>query len=562
MKNFKRFTAAIAATLMAASLSVPMAMNVSAEATENTISFTGEVGTTHIYKAYKIFGGIVVTTDADEEAGTQAKTELTNIVWAKPSGSDAFLTELKKDKKIGDKFANCSNAAEVAAVLGTFQSKSPDAEAFAKLVVAQKDNLVEVVGKEDGTIEAIEDGYYVVVENALTSDSDGNLPEDSAMTSYLLAVYDASAGAELAVKAAIPSVEKKIQENVKTGNWQDDDTYGVRYNDTADFSIGDTVNFKLFGTMPENIDKYDSYKYVFHDNLGKEFTCPKYTTENVTVTINGVRANGYTVSDVYNAQTGTEITISFDDIKDGNIITKNSKVEVTYSATLSMGAVIGKNGQKNTVYLEYSNNPNVGGEGTTSKTPTDTVIAFTYQLNVDKIDGANPDLKLSGAKFKLQATSGEHKEKWAKVQNGILIGWADDMDSVAELTSDENGQFVVAGLDDGTYSLTETEAPKGYNRLSAPVEFTITAETNNTQSDNNITGEELTALTIKVGDDEATSGDVDTGIVGMSVKNNSGSTLPSTGGMGTKLFFLGGGSMAAVAGIFLITKKRMGKNAE
>lgn len=560
MKNFKRFTAAIAATLMAASLSVPMAMNVSAA--ENTISFTGEVGSTHTYTAYKIFGGVVKTTDADEVAGTPAKTELTNIVWANSNGAAAFLSALKEDETIGSKFTNCSNAAEVAAVLSTFANKSPDAEAFAKLVVAQKDYLVEVVGNPNGTITATSDGYYVVVENDMTA-SNGNLPVDSAMTSYLLAVYDASEGADLAVKAAIPSVEKKIQENVKTGNWQNDTKYGVRYNDTADFSIGDTVNFKLFGTMPENIDKYDSYKYVFHDNLGKEFTTPTYNTENVKVTIDGVQANGYTVSSSYNATTGTEITISFVDIKDGNVIKEDSKVEVSYSANLGIGAAIGKPGQKNTVYLEYSNNPNVGGTGTTSKTPTDTVIAFTYQLNVDKIDAANPDLKLSGAKFKLKALDGDHVNKWAQVQNGILIGWTDNEDVASELTSNANGQFVVAGLDDGKYSLTETEAPKGYNKLSDSVEFTITAETNNSQSDNDITGEELTALEIKVeGEDEATPGALDTGIVGMSVKNNSGSTLPSTGGMGTKLFFLGGGSMAAVAGIFLITKKRMGKNAE
>ena len=102
MKNFKRFTAAVAATLMAASLSIPMAMNVSA-ATKDTISFTGEAGTGHQYFAYRIFGGEVKTTDN--------KTELTNIVWANPDKADDFLAALQKDVTIGSDFTNCTNAA-------------------------------------------------------------------------------------------------------------------------------------------------------------------------------------------------------------------------------------------------------------------------------------------------------------------------------------------------------------------------------------------------------------------------------------------------------------------
>lgn len=555
MKNFKRFTAAVAATLMAASLSIPMTMNVSA-ATKDTISFTGEAGTGHQYFAYRIFGGEVKTTDN--------KTELTNIVWANPDKADDFLAALQKDVTIGSDFTNCTNAAEVAAVLGTYQNNSPKAKAFAKFVAANKDKVQIVNAISGSAISATDDGYYVIVETPLNG-----TPQDAAMTSYLLAVYDASEGAEIEVKSAIPTVIKKIKENSAlpdtvgtTDNRMSDYNIPADYNDTADFSIGDTVPFQIVGSMPSNIDEYASYKYIFHDTLDSQFTLAEnFGVSNVTITIGGEKVTtGYTV-----AVENNEITITFDNIKNVAELTADSKVVVDYSATLSNAAEIGQFGQKNAVYLEYSNNPNVSGEGetdTTSKTPKDEVIAFTYELDVTKIDGANEDLKLAGAKFKLQATDGEHINKWVQVDiDGKVSGWADTEADGSELTSGTDGIFKVIGLDQGNYSLKETEAPKGYNILADPVAFDITASIGHSQSDDTIDGQELSYLKLTVNGNQNV-GIVGTGIVEMSIENNSGSTLPSTGGMGTKLFYLGGGAMVAVAGIVLITKKRMSKNAE
>lgn len=565
MKNFKKFTATIAATLMAASLSVPMfaSVPVGAAATENTISFTGEIANSgHTYTAYRIFDGTVKITPANESTGTPAKTELTGIKWANEAKADVFLTALKGDTTIGNDFASCSNAVEVANVLSGYTSNGDKAKAFAKLVVAQKDNLVTVNDTASGTITADKDGYYVVVESPLTG-----VPLDSAMTSYLLAVYDASEGAEIAVKSAIPTVEKKIQENAKTGDWQADATYGERYNDTADFNIGDTVPFKLFGTMPSNIAEYPSYKYVFHDTLGKEFTLAEnFATKGVTVSIDGtvIDTSKYSVTVVTDAGTkASNITITFDDIKTAATLSATSKVVVSYSATLNDSAAIGKPGQENAVYLEYSNNPNVGGTGTTSKTNVDEVIAFTYELDVTKVDGANEDLKLKDAEFKLQATNGTHKDMWAIVDsNGKVSNWTADEEQASVLTSATDGTFKVIGLDDGAYSLKETKAPNGYNLLTEAVVFTINANTSNTQTDSDITGDELTALTIQVGSDTPAAGNLVNGSVNMTVKNNSGTGLPSTGGIGTTLFYIGGGCMVGLAGIFLITKKRMGKKDE
>lgn len=589
MKNTKKFAAMIAALTLTACSIAPMfsfaddvedSGNTSGtpvvnedeigeeggDETEQTpkakagqISFKNEIASTgHKYKAYRIFSGTAIIKE-------NGKDELIGIQWANSSGAESFLDALKEDETIGSNFTDCTNAPEVAKVLETFDNDSTEAKAFAKFVAKNKSSVQAINSDASETITATLDGYYVIIEDSLSDNT-----EDSAMTSYLLAVYDADKGAMIGVKSAIPSVIKKIKENstlaTTVGNKDDRmESYTIpeNYNDTADFSIGDTVDFQIIGSMPENIAEYNTYKYVFHDTLDSQFTLAgDFETNGVTVTVGGTELNGYTVSVDNNA-----ITITFNDIKDAcTTLNKDSKVVVDYSATLSNAAVIGQPGQKNEVYLEYSNNPNYKGEGdtdekdTTSKTPKDTVIAFTYELDVTKIDGANRETKLKGAKFKLKATDGDHANKWVKVDtDGKVESWVDDEDEASELTSGLDGIFKVIGLDKGNYSLKETVAPVGYNPLTDAIEFEIQAEINNSQNDNTIDGEELTALNIRVDNKGAVDGDLSRGTVSMDVENNSGSTLPSTGGIGTTIFYLGGGAMVAVAGVFLITKKRMGK---
>ena len=573
MKNTKRARRAAAfaaAVVMAACAAVPMGSSFSASAEAGHITFTGATeGATHTYTVYKIFSG---TYDA------QNKT-LTGINWADPAKGAAFLAALKKDTTLKADFANCSNPAEVATVLGTYGNDSESAKAFAKFAISQKENLVQVNQTPSADIEVPDDGYYVIEEVAL-----GANDKEGAMTSYLLGLYNAADGAKITVKSSMPSVEKKIQENVKTGNWEDDDKYGDRYNDTADFCIGDTVPFKLIGTLPGTLSSYDTYKYVFHDTLGKEFTVAGGDLQKFAVT--GVKIGNTTITSGYNATAVkgendvTNITVSFDDIKSvikaNNItVTKDTTVEVTYNAVLNVNAKIGQPGQVNEVYLEYSNNPNNGGEGT-SKTPVDKVIAFTYELDVTKVDGVNHDTKLKDAKFVLTREVGGETQyavlnsefkvaKWITGtfafdnSTGEVTGEAVDKPTV--VASGTDGQFKFIGLDDGTYYLTETKAPTGYNKLADPIELTISADTNNAQDDNTINGEELTELNIKVGSN-TTAGDLANGSVAATIENNSGSQLPSTGGIGTTMFYVGGGVLVAGAGVLLITKKRAKKDAE
>ena len=221
-----------------------------------------------------------------------------------------------------------------------------------------------------------------------------------------------------------------------------------------------------------------------------------------------------------------------------------SKITVEYTATLNTNAVIGSAGNPNKVMLEYSNNPNQGGEGNTGKTPEDTVIVFTYKTVVNKVDGeGNP---LTGAEFTL--------EKFVKGDDG-----ADEYNTVKGtwtpidvVKNAEGTEFTFKGLDDGIYRLTESVTPAGYNTID-PIVFVVTAE-HDILSDNpaltSLNGEAVTGLI-------DFTPVLDQGALTTDVVNNAGSILPSTGGIGTTLFYVFGTLLVVGAGVLLVVKKRM-----
>ena len=221
-------------------------------------------------------------------------------------------------------------------------------------------------------------------------------------------------------------------------------------------------------------------------------------------------------------------------------------------------AAIGQPGNPNEVYLEYASNPNFSGTGTppTSHTPEDTVLVFTYQLNVNKVDGADTTKHLSGAEFKLKCVKAETEAtwngKWVTVADNKVTGWVDTQDKGAALTTGTDGLAWVAGLDAGTYELYETKAPVGYNRVKDPITIVIAATLDKGENT-----PALTALTIKVGSGAAEDGNMAGGTVTTTVQNNAGATLPETGGIGTTLFYIIGGTLMVGAAVFLVIRKRM-----
>ena len=489
MKAAKKILAMVMALMLVLSL-----------ATTAFAATTGTVknDTNRTYNAYQIF------------SGTQAEGSavLGDVAWGTGINPSTFLTELVKIAG----FDGCTDAASVAAALKDVADKSETAQAFANLAAKHLTTTsTEVAANASVTLDS---GYYLLVDT-----SSGNAAQNPA----LLQVTNDS-DLNITDKSGAPSVDKTIQGE----------------GEAAEGSIGDTFTFVLTATMPTTFEGYDSYKVVFHDTMSKGLT---YVEDSISV------PTGFTHSVIKNADGTTTITVTNANILDDGVVA-GATLTVTYQATLNSEAVIGSAGNPNTVKLEYSNDPNWNGEPTeepTKETLPDTVVVFTFELDVTKKDG-DTKATLEGAEFKLQSDA---TKKWAVVENGKLTGWADTEDKGSVLTSDASGLFKIIGLDQGTYYLKETKAPAGYNLLKDPITIEITATVTDKED-----VQSLDALTIKVGENTE-AGDISTGIVATTVENNSGATLPETGGMGTTLFYVLGGILVLAAVVLLVTKKRM-----
>ena len=353
--------------------------------------------------------------------------------------------------------------------------------------------------------------------------------------------------------------------------------------EATDVNIGDTVTYQLTGTLPENYADYENYYYKFTDTL----------TKGQAVAANAIHVylvNGETKTDVTakfaidpttaipGTADSTTITITNSNLKDATNgisgVTATSKIVVEYNVTITADAVIGGTGNRNTGKLTYSNNPNNTGDGNpTSDTPEDYTLVFTYDLKPTKVDKAEPTKKLPGAQFVLKATNGDHAGKWVQIDAATkkLTGWLDTeptaLDTVPTsgdtgvLVSNSTGDFEVYGLDAGTYELKEIKAPQGYNLLTETIAIEITATiTGDDTSTHNSDTPALDTLKIKVGEHQNETDYSSTGILPATVENGQGSTLPTTGGMGTTILYVAGSILVLAAGILLVTKRRM--NAE
>ncbi len=529
----------------------------------------------HTYEAYQIFAGDVAS-DAGQEGNVEGPI-LSNIIWGNGVNGTTLLAALKAAD--AEKYGRCETAADVAETLGIEGANAADAAAFAEIAA---EHLTAVAG----TANAPAEGNYVIDNLAagyyLVKDQDGSLEGDAdAATEYIVQVLG---NVTMEPKDSdIPTVEKKVSEE----DYQQDDGYGTTYNDVADWDIGDSVPFKLIGSIPD-MSAYDTYEYIFTDILSNGLTLQEGTI-NVYIAVNRndevhdyvplTEGEDYTLNtENVGANGGGSFSIAFDDLKTAPYIDEGNRnyVIVTYDATLNANAEIGLEGNPNRVYLEFSNNPNGEGLGRTAE---DTVIVFTYELDGTKVDGANVETKLEGAQFVL--FNGGHT-RVAHIENGKLVGWVQlpegydstkyaeipyeawetlNADTSVIMTSAADGTFGVSGLDDGTYYLLEIKAPNSYNLLEHELKVTIAATTANGQTWNGTAAQALTALTVQtqMGEENLAdgTGNVNNGAVAIQVTNNQGSTLPETGGMGTTLFYVIGGLLVVGAGILLIVRFRM-----
>lgn len=562
MKKARKLTAVLLSLVMLLALVVP------ASAAENYSITIHNDKTGHTYEAYQIFAGTVSDDETDGE--TDGGPMLGDITWGSGVDGGALLAALKAADE--EKYDACTTAADVAKALGAEGATAADAAAFAD--IAAQHLTATVAGtatapNDDGNyiIEGLPAGYYLVKDS---------LQEDDNQTGQVLSDYIVQVLGNVTMDpkdSDIPTLEKKVAERSK---YQMDEGYGMYYNDVADWNIGDSVPFKLIASIPNNIESYDEYKFVFHDTLSNAFTLERdsikvFVAATTAATVEQFKPQD---ADLYQvAVEGQSFTLTIPDINQldahGN---PANYVIITYSATLNQNAEIGLDGNENTAYLEFSNDPNGDGLGRTAE---DTVIVFTYELAGTKVDGET-QAALKNAQFVLLNRA---KTEAAMVENGKVTGWvkvateaaAGDVqmpgtyeewverygDQNVILTSAADGIFKIAGLDDGTYYLREIQAPNGYNLLEDDVKLVITAETSNVQNWAGQPGQALTALNISVNDGAAQNGDLDTGIVNVTVENNQGATLPETGGMGTTLFYIIGGLLVVGAGILLVVRIRM-----
>ena len=477
-------------------LAMVMGLGVTAFAANNTYTITIDKSTSgHQYTAYQIFAGDLAT-DAN------GNNILSNITWGNG------ITEAGKTA--------LGNAAEKAESLTTVA----DAKAFAKAVEEYLTNGYDSTYNEgtNYTIGNLPAGYYLIKDNATLDGSE-------TYTEYMLKVVQ---DVSTEPKDSSVSFEKKVKDT--------NDTTGVttEWQDSADYDIGDEVPFQLKGTVASDYEKYDTYKFIFHD---KQETGLTFNKDSVKVYVNGNKITGnYTV--VTSPDDDCTFEIKFDNLKDIDSVQAGSEITVEYTSTLSNTATIGKDGNVNEARLEFSNNPN--GGGTTGKTDWDNVIVFTYDVVVNKyansVEEAN---RLAGAEFTLEKVLADGTKKTI---------------TVTKFNDDKSFRF--SGLDDGDYILTETTTPAGYNTID-PITFTVGADhkitwTTETRS------EILTSLTgtAAAGNITFTAND-DKSELSTDVINRSGATLPETGGIGTTIFYVVGGVLMAGAAILLITKKRM-----
>lgn len=565
MKKARKLTAVLLSLVMLLALVIPA----SAADTYSITIHNDKTG--HIYEAYQIFAGTVSDDETDGE--TDGGPMLGDITWGSGVDGGALLTALQAAN--AGKYGTCTTAADVAEALGTENATAADAAAFADIAAK---HLTETVA---GTADAPEGGNYVInnlpAGYYLVKDS---LQEDDNQTGQVLSDYIVQVLGNVTMDpkdSGIPTLEKKVAERSK---YQMDEGYGMYYNDVADWNIGDSVPFKLIASIPNNIESYDEYKFVFHDTLSNAFTLEEDSIKVFVAETTAANVEQFTPQDddLYQvAVDGQSFTLTIPDINPldahGN---PANYVIITYSATLNENAEIGLPGNENTAYLEFSNNPNGDGTG---RTEDDKVIVFTYELDGTKVDGET-QAALQNAQFVLLNGA---KSEAAMVENGKVTGWAKVATEAAAgdvqmpgtyeewverygdqnviLTSAADGIFKIAGLDDGTYYLREIQAPNGYNLLENDVELVITADTANGQEWD---GDPATALeglnmTITVGEAGPTQvrGDLEGGTVGITVENNRGATLPETGGMGTTLFYIIGGLLVVGAGILLVVRIRM-----
>ena len=385
-------------------------------------------------------------------------------------------------------------------------------------------------GKYTATFTNLDYGYYVVAVPGAT------LANASGQYATLVSVDGTNVDAN--IKGDLPTVDKKVQVN-GTGE------------DATDAKIGDTLTFTLTSTIPD-MSAYDTYTFNFKDTLSKGLTFGQVTS----VKVEGV-TDPLTVNTDYTVTTPTTsdntLTVSMNDFKAKQQANAGKKITVTYTATLNEKAVVGGAGNVNSATIQYSNNPSTNGTGESEPSK---VRVFTYGFTVDKYTGKNYDdtaTRLAGAEFTL-AHKGGTAISFVKVadsatQNAVYrVAKADEAGATTTITTPANGKVDFRGLENGEYTLTETKAPAGYNKLASAIGVKVDGQNNGTDTTH-------ATVVIKYDNNNGSVYDQTASNGVIPVQNKPGVVLPGTGGMGTIAFTVIGVLVIALGVAWTLKRK-------
>lgn len=591
-KNIARLavTAGLTAALSFGGVMAPVTMAFADGATTSDNSITirqvdGNASTK--FKAYRIFNADVINEDN--------KKVVSNVKWAVDDGIQAKIISAitssanydASEKQLPKTDVTAQNVADwLAANIQNAGAVDNDAllnkiAGFVEVTdpVKPKDPINNVAFDANIPVSFDESGYYLFLtdSDSISASTDASKKANTG-TSPIFAIVGGDP-VIVTEKTSIPTVSKAVMDD-KDQSWE---TGAKRDpNKAADSAMDDWVDYKLVGTVASNIDTYSAYNYAFTDKLPDSMT-PKFVDDSennvpdVTVmidnqTVKNDAEHGYTKE----FSDANELTVNFKNLKDcvdveNNHITvnANSKVTVEYKAKLDstkifqdgkikdeFDGLVGK-AQGNKVTLTYSNNPHGNGIGTTVE---NLAYDYTYGINVtkvgsDAVDGKNPTL--SGVKFTLQEKNGNTTENKYIDAKGIKHNEGE----VVELTTDDNGEINVVGLDEGTYVLKEVKPAPGYNNSAANgVTFTIRRTLNQTGAE--VKPDATSAIVAGQDVVQADSAKAEVGKLSFTIVDQKGSGLPLTGLNGVTFTWIAGGAVLCIGVAHLIRSRKQAEESE
>ena len=531
-KAIKKLLAALLAVAMVCAMAIPAFAYNPGETKE-------DLNTKHDYGAFQIFEGVI----------SKDNPTLSDVNWGRNiTEPDIFLAKLKEDPTIGGKFETDFTAQDVLAVISKWHDSDDNSIAFARVVCHYlypdaNANPTPVATDHTGGINIPKSGYYLIVDTSTFSDDDFYHAYNSF---FLLNVPQTPYVVLVNHKVVKPTVEKEVYDNNdigSTGGW----------GSSADHAINEPFQFRLIAKLPasENngraYDYYKEYAVCFTDTLSDGITFDKLDTVEIA-NVDGGNPQVIDAANYTRTPNGSQsFKLSIDNVKTcaaaaGLNLNDGATITVTYTAHLNENATVNTAGgpnttdNKNSVFLQYSNNPRI--DTSLDYTTTSEVCVYTYQLNNTKLAESEDGAPLKGAHFRLYSDEActQEQEVTLYKKDDFYYPIKDAKDKTAvEMESADDGTFNVRGLDAGTYYLKETTPPAGY---SACDKTRIVISATHSEYNVNLSGE--SNLNNKIINKKA-----------------GGITLPSTGGIGTTIFYVVGGGLMVAAIVLLVTKKRM-----